>query len=301
MSKVSVSGHEKLAQRLCDILLRLNQGDTLDVDELAAEYKVHRRTILRDLNQRFVSLDLQKDGNRYSVEPARIGKFTLGGISHFAKVTGLNGLFPAREDQFFREIIERRDEESVSVHAPNYEDLAPRTDDFRRLQDAIKEHLRVRFGYSKDDGRKSVEVNPYRLINHSGVWYLAAVDGENPKSYAVSKIRFVELLDAKFEPDPAISQMLDDEDSIWLNTKKTEVILKVSEAAAEYFSRRKLIAQQVVEKQLEDGGLIISGRFAHPNQILPIVRYWLPNVRIVSPESWQEELEEGLKAYLQHG
>jgi hypothetical protein len=93
--------------------------------------------------------------------------------------------------------------------------------------------------------------------------------------------------------------MLAREDSAWINEKKTEVILQVSPAVASYFRRRKLISRQVIEKELEDGGLILSGRFAHPNQILPIVRYWIPHVRIISPEGWQAELESGLKAYLE--
>lgn len=82
--------------------------------------------------------------------------------------------------------------------------------------------------------------------------------------------------------------------------EKTEVVLTVSAAVAVYFRRRKLISRQVVEKELEDGGLIVSGKFAHPNQIFPIVRYWLPHVRIVSPESWQEELEKEPRTYLEH-
>jgi hypothetical protein len=31
---------------------------------------------------------------------------------------------------------------------------------------------------------------------------------------------------------------------------------------------------------------------------LPIVRYWIPHVKIISPESWQDELETGLRTYL---
>ncbi len=88
------------------------------------------------------------------------------------------------------------------------------------------------------------------------------------------------------------------EDGIWLNAKKIEVVLKVSSAVASYFQRRSLIAHQVIEKELEDGGLIVSCRVAHPNQILPIVRYWLPSVRIINPEIMQTTLEAELKAYL---
>ncbi|GHT80765.1 hypothetical protein AGMMS49960_03060 [Betaproteobacteria bacterium] len=157
----------------------------------------------------------------------------------------------------------------------------------------------MRFDYQKDEHtRKAVEVAPYRLINHDGIWYLAASDAGQIKAYAFSKIRLLELTPTTFQPDPALQKLLNEEDSIWLNEKKTEVVLKVTPPAASYFKRRKLLAQQVIEKELEDGGLIVSGKFAHPNQILPTIRYWLPHIHIVSPEGWQEELEAGLTDYL---
>ncbi|MDR1377936.1 MAG: WYL domain-containing protein [Synergistaceae bacterium] len=126
-----------------------------------------------------------------------------------------------------------------------------------------------------------------------------AVDQGKPKAYAFGKISAPFCTGERFTPDEAIGEMLAREDSAWINEKKTEVILQVSPAVASYFRRRKLISRQVIEKELEDGGLILSGRFAHPNQILPIVRYWIPHVRIISPEGWQAELESGLKAYLE--
>lgn len=76
------------------------------------------------------------------------------------------------------------------------------------------------------------------------------------------------------------------------------MVLKVAQSAAHYFERRKLVAGQKIDKHLEDGSLIISCRVAHPAQIVPTVRYWLPHVRIISPDSWQTELEEEMRAYL---
>ncbi len=48
-------------------------------------------------------------------------------------------------------------------------------------------------------------------------------------------------------------------------------------------------------KELEDGGLIVSSRVAHDNQILPIVRYWMPHVRVVSPVSVREAFLESVR------
>jgi hypothetical protein len=68
---------------------------------------------------------------------------------------------------------------------------------------------------------------------------------------------------------------------------------------AGYFKRRKLIANQVIEKELEDGGLIVSARVGHVNQVLPIVRYWIPHIRVISPEGLQMELDRELARYVE--
>lgn len=76
------------------------------------------------------------------------------------------------------------------------------------------------------------------------------------------------------------------------------MVLKVNADVASYFKRRKLIANQVIEKELADGGLLISAKVGHQNQVLPILRYWIPHIRVISPESWQVELEQGIEDYL---
>jgi predicted DNA-binding transcriptional regulator YafY len=295
---VSQAGHDLLAWRLTAILQKLNQGERLSVDQLAEEFNVHRRTIQRDLLERFAFLPLEKVDSLFALDPAYLGRLTFRDIERFAGLAGLSGLFPALDTQFFRELFDSRLQETLSIHGPSYEDLQRRLGDFRQLQRAISECRQVRFSYAKESITKVVEVAPYRLINHDGIWYLAAADADKPKSYAFSKISGIDVLDRIFIPNIAIRDMLNEEDSIWLNERKTEVVLTVAPVAATYFRRRKLIAQQVIEKELEDGGLIVSGKFAHPNQILPIVRYWLPYIRIVSPTAWQEELDAGLKNYL---
>lgn len=298
MLKSNTSAHDLLAWRLTAILQKLNQGERLDVDQLAEEFKVHRRTIQRDLLDRFAFLPLEKHDGLFALDPAYLGRLTLRDLERFAGLAGLRGLFPSLDTTFIRELFDSRLQETMSIHAPNYEELKHRTQEFRLLQQAIKDSQKLTFDYQKEDGCKTVAVSPYRLINHAGVWYLAALDGDLTKAYAFGKIKHIRLCDENFVRDPKISQMLDQEDSIWLNEKKTEVVLTIAPAAAIYFRRRKLIAQQVIEKELEDGGLIVSGKFAHTNQILPIVRYWLPHIRIVSPKEWQVKMEQLLSEYL---
>ena len=290
--------HDRLAWRLTAILLKLNQGARVIPDELAAEFGVHVRTIRRDLSERFAFLPLEKDGKGYRMEPAYLGKLTFADIERFASLAGLQGLFPALDAQFFRELFDSRLQDTFTVHGHQFEDVSARTADFRLLQQAILRHQTVQFDYAKPDGVKTVQAHPYKLISHAGVWYLAATDEDVIKAYALGKVQAITPLAQSFTPRQQVLDLLEQEDGIWLNEKKTEAVLTVAAPAAPYFRRRKLIAQQRIDKELEDGGLIISGKFAHPDQILPIVRYWIPHVRIVSPAAWQDTLDGALRTYL---
>jgi predicted DNA-binding transcriptional regulator YafY len=158
--------------------------------------------------------------------------------------------------------------------------------------------------YEKRDvlgGLNTWGVAPYKLVNIKGIWYLAGRDGEKLKTFSFAKIERVRMLESRFEADPELEKKLVEEDGIWLGEERREIVLKVSAEVAGYFKRRKLIANQVIEKELEDGGLIVSAKVGHVNQVLPIVRYWIPHLRVISPEGLQEELEQELKRYVQSG
>ena len=291
--------HDKLAYRLTQILIKLNQGDKLDPQVLAAEFAVHVRTIQRDLKERFAFLPLERTGDRYFLNASYLGKLNLRDLGHFAGLAGVRGLFPSLSDDFLRDIFDSRLQSALLVRGHNYETLDGREDSFRRLEQAILTYRRIGFTYQKSDGAKAYAgVQPYRLVNQDGIWYLAARDGPRLKAYTFSKIDGLQVSSETFAPDPAVNATLAQEDSIWLSERKTEVVLMVAREAAGYFRRRKLIAGQVIEKELEDGGLIVSCKVAHPNQILPIVRYWLPSIRIISPEGLQSDMERQMHAYL---
>jgi len=184
------------------------------------------------------------------------------------------------------------------VKGHNYENLAGKEQMFRYLEQAIIARQQINFAYARDGVIKNyASVCPFKLMNHKGIWYLAARDGGKLKTFSFSKMESLRLLDFRFDTDPDVEQKLHDEDGIWFGEETTEVVLKIAREVAGYFKRRKLIANQVIEKELEDGGLIVSAKIGHLNQVLPIVRYWIPNVRIISPEGAQEDLEKGLDEY----
>ncbi len=298
MSRMT-SDYDSIALRLPEILRRLNEGEKLKPSTLAQEFGVTLRTIQRDLKERFEFLELEKKDGCYSINRLRLGSLSMADVQRFASLAGLQGLHPKLSTEFLRDILDSRIQNALLVRGHNYEELDGKEPLFNQLKHAIEQTCTIGFEYRKPDGPKMVEgAQPYRLVNQDGIWYLAAMDAGQLKSYAFSKIDRLLVSPHTFTPDPAVVNRLNEEDSIWLNLHKTEVVLKVAQPAAGYFQRRKLISGQKIEKTLEDGGLIVSGTIAHPNQILPIVRYWIPSVHVISPEGLQAELEGQLRAYL---
>ena len=296
--------HDTLVYRLAQMLVKLNQGEKLDPRSLADEFGVNLRTIQRDLNVRFAYLPLEKMDGYYHLDPTFLGKLSTKDVDRFAGLAGVRGLFPSLSDDFLRDIFDARIQAAVMVKGHNYENMAGKEAAFRSLEQAIVGCQHIAFDYQKqqeESGLKSYSgVAPFKLINHKGIWYLAARDGEKLKAFSFAKIENLRVLASRFPADPNIDKQLAEEDGIWLNDDKKEIVLKIDQEVAGYFKRRKLIANQVIEKELEDGGLIISAKVGHPNQVVPIVRYWIPHIRIISPEGLQAEMEQELAEYLKH-
>jgi predicted DNA-binding transcriptional regulator YafY len=291
--------HDTLVYRLAQILVKLNQGERLNPQGLADEFGVNPRTIQRDLNVRFAYLPLQKSEGHYHLDPTFLGKLSTKDVERFASLAGVRGLFPPLSDDFLRDVFDARIQAAVMVKGHNYESMVGKEATFRSLEQAIVGRQHIAFDYQKESGLKFYTgVAPFKLINHKGIWYLAARDGEKIKSFSFAKIENLHFLESSFSADPDIDKRLAEEEGVWLNDDKTEIVLKIDCEVAGYFKRRKLIANQVIEKELEDGGLILSAKVGHPNQVVPIVRYWIPHIRIISPEGLQTEMESEIAAYL---
>lgn len=292
---MAASKHETLAIRLADILLRLNNGELLDKKALAKEFGVHPRTIDRDIALRLgPALDRLPDG-RWQLAPEYRGKLRPRDLELFARITGVEGLFPDNSQRFLVALLDTLVHGSYLVRGHQFEKPHPGDPLFAMLASAVRERRRCRFDYAD----KSRNVEPYRMVNQRGIWYLAAVEDGRLKAFTLSRIAHLQPGDGHFEPDAAIARQIDDEDDIWFNTDKTDVLLEVAPQTAYYFKRRKLLPQQETVESHADGRLILRSRISAANQILPIVRYWIPNVRILEPGWLREEMERGVRGFLQ--
>lgn len=296
----SAGVHDTLVYRLSQVLIKLNQGDSLDPQSLAEEFGVNLRTIQRDLNVRFACLPLIRSGGRYRLDDHYLGKLTIKDVEQFATMSGVSKLFPQLTDRFLRDVFSSRTSGAWMVKGHHYEDLHGQSELFAELERAIVGHHHVQFTYNKAVGQSKLrqQVEPYKLVNHKGIWYLAAWDGDRLKSFSVAKVEGLRIEQTNFLPRPHVDIDLANSDSIWLGTNRERVLLRISGQVASYFKRRKLIADQLIEEELDGGDILVSTTVAHANEVLPILRYWIPHIRVLEPLEFQQQLEAGLVDYL---
>ncbi|WP_120430538.1 helix-turn-helix transcriptional regulator [Acinetobacter baylyi] len=290
--------NEKLAIRLSDILTRLNSGQKLTIKQLAQEYQTHPRTILRDFNERFSYLPIQQEGEFYFLDTRYLGQLSFSDIQNFAKLSGIRNLYPSLDISFMRELLDSRAKSIYDAKGYFFENASQFKKHFEVLSAAMKEKKQIGFLYNNE----SRVVEPYRLVHHHGCWYLAAVRKGELRAYRLSRITLSNVGHelSHFEPDIEILKQLENEESIWFGQEKNEVILTVHADVAQHFKQRQLLPEQNVIKELDDGSLLVSSKITHNTQLLPLVRFWIPHVKIVNPEGMQGELENQLKEYLVH-
>ncbi len=292
--------HDTVAYRLASILQKLNQGEKLDPNQLAEEYQVHRRTIMRDLTERFTFLPLNVNQGIYSLEPSFLGKFDLEDINRFAKFASIRDLFGKIDQQFFQKYLT----DSVLIKGITYEKIGDKQAEFELISQAILQQHHLQFFYQrvqKKQGDTSVafEVEPYKLINNNGVWYLIALHDNKVKVFSFTRISLPKVQTTTFDLNPAIKQRIETGDGIYFEGVMDEVILKINPSVAVYFTRRALLPNQEIIQELTDGTLIVLCRNVHEQQILPLVRYWLPNLTIVAPDSLKQKMMNELEQYFQ--
>lgn len=278
---------EKLAQRLSGILARLHRGDRLDKHQLVDEFKVDVRTIERDLVHRLGGIAERNPDGYWQLAQASRGTVPSSHLHDFARLTGHEHFFPDTSLPYLLSQLETPEQRrTIRVQATPQVDLGAREPYFAQLQSAIEQRCECRFTYTG----KPRQAQPYCLIHKNGVWYLAAEEAGRLKNFSLAKLEGLQIDPAcRFEPKPEHHDTIQGHADVWFTPETTTVRLRVSPAMAHYFTRRPLLPHQSQELDA-DGSLRVTARINHINQLLPIVRYWLPHVRIVQPVQWHEAL-----------
>ncbi len=286
--------HDKLSQRLVCILIKLNNGESFTVKELAQEFNVDERTVQRDIKERLYFLPIEKDGKYYRLESYALGKLTFKDIKTFATLSGIQSLYPELSNEFISDILNSKLNQAYLIKNQNFENISSKKNLFETLTASIVKNSPVSFKYNN----KNRFVNPYKLINNQGIWYLLGEEDDKLKTFSFSKIKNFKWTDENktFTPKQEFLEQIKTNDTNWFS-KQIEVILQIDNKAKEYFFRKNILANQKILEEKENY-FLLQTKVGFDDEILKIVKSWLPFIRIVEPIYLKEKFDRILVDYL---
>ncbi len=299
--------YDKILTRLITILSRLNDGEALSVKELAEEFNVSTKTIQRDFNERLVPhFPIYQDDKKWKMQDDfRLEK--INSIEDELVLDILEGIVEGSGKKFATKAKNILSKLKNSDYNPIYakldiEDISDKLSEIEKIESAIKERRVISCEYDFESNKSSYTLKPLKIANFEGYWYLIAMDSSSGlvKKFYLKNISRTNIKEEGFEVDESIYEIIENAISVWFDANKEpfEVRLLISQEVAKYIVRKPISKSQKIIKTNQDGSLEIFISITHKMEIIPIVKYWLPYIKILSPSDIAEEIEGELRGYV---
>lgn len=298
--------YDKILTRLTIILARLNDGEALSVKELAEEFNVSTKTLQRDFNERLSGFHIYQDKRRWKMQNGfRVEKtksieeqLVLDIIERMTESIG--GKFATTSHKLLSKI---KNEDFNPIYTKlNIEDISDRFDDIQIIEKAIKNKTELACSYENErEGTFRANIQPLKIVNYEGFWYLVALKDNYVKKYYLKTLSNIKETIITFRVDENIEELLKNSINIWFkaDTEPFEVKIYADKVATKYFKRRAL-PTQTIETLSQDGTMEFIVTITDEMEIIPIIKYWLPHLRVLEPLWISEMIDEDLEVYLEN-
>jgi len=296
--------YDKILTRLTVILSKLNDGEALSVKALAEEFNTSERTIQRDFNERLHSFPIYQDKKKWKMQDGFKVEKTKSledeiVLDIIEKITeSIGGKFAVKSHKLLSKI---KNEDFNPIYTKlNIEDITGKFNEIKILENAIKEKLEIECSYNDErHGVYQTTLKPLKIANYEGFWYLIALKDDILKKYYLKNITNTKITKIIFKSDAKLENLLDNSISIWFqkDVEPFEVKIYADKVATKYFSRRPL-PKQKIETLSQNGTMEFVVKITHEMEILPIIKYWLPHMRVIEPQWIQNLIDKDLVNYL---
>lgn len=300
--------YDKTLTRLVSILSKLYNGDSLSVKELAEEFNVSTRTIQRDFNNRLISFPIYQENKLWKMQDGfRLEKSNTIEDSIVLDimeklVEGVGDKFSVKAKTLLSKI---RNEEFNPIYTKlNMEDIGDKLKEIQELESAIKSKQEITSIYKvKENMTLNLQIKPLKIVNFEGFWYLIALDVNDKdllKKYYLKNIQTIKQTDNIFIVNNRLERILKKVSTIWFDETKEPFTVKinVSNDIAKYIKRKPISPSQILDSVNEDGSVVIVLKITHEMEIIPIIKYWLPHMKIIEPTWIDEKIKNDLSSYL---
>ncbi len=297
--------YDKTLTRLIGILTKLSLCELLDSKEFSEIYSVTQRTIQKDIYTRLNSFPIEKntqgkfkfiDGFSLDKSMLNIDEMILISLS-LSQFDNMK-YFHDTSDKIFGKLLYPKLSNPYFI---KQNQLAPINTN-PKLHSQLKRAIKNKYIIEIVFGENIFTVEPYKLTNFDGFWYLFAKDIKTNKmqNYILSEIKKVSITTKQYKiTDEKINNILKNVHSAWFEDGEAyTVIIKVNKNIAHYFKQRNFLHSQKILQEFENGDLQISFDVTHDEDIDNIIKSWLPDIEVLEPKRYKKKIISELKEYL---
>ena len=297
--------YDKTLTRLIHTLTKLANNERPTTKELSDEFKVSVRTIQNDFSKTLAYFPIYKDSKHryYFQEGFSLNRAFLDSdemivlnlaLSQFDDINNMDTI----KDRIYKKVVTQSFYNPYYIKQDDLEDIDINSPLIEELEEDIKQNeiLKVKLP------TKTIEIEPYKIVNFNGFWYLFAKDlnDSKTKTFKLSELKDIKKVYKKHTTEvEKIESILDKTHSAFYEDGNCfEVIIKVYSEVAAYFKNRDFLQSQKILEEYEDGSLKVSFEVTHDEDIDNIIKSWLPHVEVLEPKRFRDKLTEELEKYL---
>lgn len=286
------------------LLKRLSNGKSLHLPSVALEFDIPKNTLVNNLNEVMIPLfpkSILYDNstkNWYSKDNflsqtllSAEELITMKLLENYSQRLGSS--FQRSTQKLFKRF---KQQSSLTIfRKAHMEQINKKTEHkFALLEYAIKNRTLLTCLYSK----KERIIQPLKIAMLEGYWYLFLVEKDEIKKYHLKSMEKIKLSKENFE---AIEENelkgLDNAINAYFNSKNSiHVELLIHNRVAIYLKRQALSPSQRMTKEDENyEKLTIT--ITDEREIIPTIQQYLPYIKVLSPESLHQKIEENIQQY----
>ncbi|MFA9374157.1 MAG: helix-turn-helix transcriptional regulator [Poseidonibacter sp.] len=298
--------YDKTLTRLVSILTKLYNGDALYIKNLAEEFNVSTRTIQRDLNERLISFPIEKKGRMWKMQDGfKIEKSST--LEEQVVLDIMENIFSNVGKMFSlkaKSLLSRiKNEDCNPIYAKiSMESIDDKLLIIQKLEVAIKQKKQIICSYKLQENKTyELTVNPLKIANFEGFWYLIAIDTKDGfiKKYYLKSIFNIKIKEELFTINSKIEGLLKNSINVWFNENTDPFVVKlyIDSSISKFIERKPLAPTQIVESINRDGSLIVTIKITHEMEIISLIKYWIPNVKVIEPVWIDDIIKKDIAKY----
>ncbi|QIZ77717.1 helix-turn-helix transcriptional regulator [Ferrimonas lipolytica] len=293
--------------RIAQLAKMLLDGQCLEKHALAAQFNVDEKTIRRDFAALAVLGTTKTSAGTVMTNPLhkQVAQLAdLGGLSEYQRLRRL-ALERVELDKHSETVRQRQLEKHrafvdsiTDVAKPKAAQTLEQDKRFIALFDAIERRQTLSFSYRRSDGQKKhyEGVQPYFIRRYESAYYVVCFHQEIIKPFRLEGLERL-VVGACFPLVPEVLSRIQARDTIYFG-KTTPAKIWVANDAIHYFERKQLLPNQQSGFVTFRGGYIIDCAYSAEVEILPIIKHWLPRIKVLAPKALRDALMDDLQRYL---